>query len=541
MSEKIKILDCTLRDGAYITNSMFGEPAIRGIISKLQDAGVDVIECGWLKNKEHEMGSSFFHVPEDIVPYLPNKKENITYTVMIDWDRYDLDYLTPYDGRSIDAIRVVFPHGKHLEGIQVGQEIGQKGYQIFYQAANTLAYSDSDLIELADAVNQTDAVAISVVDTFGAMYEEDLERIISILDQHMRPEIAIGFHSHNNQQLSFALTIHFIKYFADKRRNIMVDASLCGMGRGAGNATTELVTSYLNRKCGCHYNMDAIMDAIDIYMTYFQEHYQWGYSTPYFIAGLNCCHVNNIAYLLNNHRTSARDMRNIIESMDPADRRKYDYDLLEKKYLAIVNRKVDDSVARDALREQFKGKNIVLVAPGKSSLNEKEQIEQYIREHDAVVIGVNAILPGYEYEYLFFVNPARYEYARETAGESFGKVRKILLSNIKAEAGDYELVIAYDHAVKQGYPHFDNAVICALRLLDWLGIEQVALAGFDGFKHQYNESYADPYLPTLNPDNKWDELNEEITSMFASFQRDAVSLKIIHFLTPSLFNEDIEK
>ena len=62
---KIKLLDCTLRDGAYIVESNFGEAAIKGIINKLQDAGVDIIECGWLKDKEHQNGSSFFHVPED--------------------------------------------------------------------------------------------------------------------------------------------------------------------------------------------------------------------------------------------------------------------------------------------------------------------------------------------------------------------------------------------------------------------------------------------------------------------------------------------
>jgi len=103
------------------------------------------------------------------------------------------------------------------------------------------------------------------------------------------------------------------------------------MGRGAGNATTELTASYLNRKCGCHYDMDAIMDAIDIYMGGFQEKYTWGYSTPYFISGLYGCHVNNIAYLLNNHRVNTRDMRLIIESMAPEDRRRYDYDLLERQ------------------------------------------------------------------------------------------------------------------------------------------------------------------------------------------------------------------
>lgn len=154
------------------------------------------------------------------------------------------------------------------------------------------------MIDLAREMNQVHPVAVSVVDTFGAMYQEDLERIVQVLDCELDAGIKLGFHSHNNQQLSFALTMHFVELFKDSKRGCIVDSSLCGMGRGAGNATTELVANYLNRKQHGDYDMNQIMDAIDMYMQYFQENYTWGYSTPYFIAGMYCCHVNNIAYLL---------------------------------------------------------------------------------------------------------------------------------------------------------------------------------------------------------------------------------------------------
>ena len=511
------LLDCTLRDGAYIVDSMFGDAVIRGIINKLEEAGAEIIECGWLKDKKHQPNSTFYHVPADLEQYLSEKKKNVTYTAMIDWDRYDLSALPICDGKSIDAIRVVFPHGRDREGAAIGREIAKKGYQVFFQAANTMAYSDEDLVELAAEINDSPAVSLSIVDTFGAMYEEDLERIASVLHTKLRAGIALGFHSHNNQQLSFALSQHFIRIFEDTDRQVIVDSSLCGMGRGAGNATTELMASYLNRKCGCHYDLDAVMDAIDTYMGYFQERYHWGYSTPYFIAGLYQCHVNNIAYLLNNHRTNAKDMRLIIEAMDPADRKKYDYDLLEKKYLSVVNRHVDDSRAAERLRAEWKEREILLLAPGRSVISERERIENYIREKDPVVVGVNAMVSDYSYDYVFYVNPSRYEYARTTMKDRFAAAMRIVLSNIKTEAEDRELIIAYDHAIKRGWEHFDNAVICALRMLDWLGIDKVTVAGFDGFKQVYNESYADSMLPTLKTDGKWDELNEEIKDMFHEF------------------------
>lgn len=535
MGKNIELLDCTLRDGAYIVDAKFGTPAIKGIIKRLQDANVDIIECGWLKNAPHEEGTSFFHTPADLEPYLLKRSERAVYVAMIDWDRYDLGYLPQCDGKTLDAIRVVFPYGKHKEGISVGKQIAEKGYKVFFQAANTLAYSDEDLVKLAQEVNSAEPVALSVVDTFGAMYEEDLERIVKVLDRELNPAIKLGFHSHNNQQLSFALSMRFVELLADTGRACMVDASLCGMGRGAGNATTELMASYLNRKQRCNYDMNQIMDAIDMYMQYFKEHYTWGYSTPYFIAGMYCCHVNNIAYLQKNHRTNAQDMRNIIESLSPEQRKKYDYDLLEEKYLENQNRIVNDEQILEQLRQEFCGKTILLIAPGKSSELQKAEVKRYIVDKQPVVIGVNAINPSYQYDYLFMINKVRYNYAREIYPQQFYDTKKILLSNIKTKADVNELIVNFNRVVKRGWEHFDNAVINALRFLDKLYVTDVALAGFDGFKHAYNESYADSSLPTLNPDNRWDELNDEIMDMFRDFRASTVHTMNITFITDSIF------
>lgn len=536
MGKQVELLDCTLRDGAYIVDAKFGTPAIKGIIKKMQDANIDIIECGWLKNAEHEKGTSFYHVPGDLEQYLIKRGERATYVVMIDWDRYDLEYLPECDGKSIDAIRVVFPYEKYKEGIAVGEKIAEKGYKVYFQAANTLAYSNEDLSELAQEINRVNPVALSVVDTFGAMYNEDLERIVQVLDRELNAEIQLGFHSHNNQQLSFALSMHFVELMKRAGRKCVVDASLCGMGRGAGNATTELVSNYLNRAHHCNYDMNQIMDAIDMYMQFFQEKYTWGYSTPYFIAGMYCCHVNNIAYLQKNHRTNAQDMRNIIESLSEEDRKKYNYDLLEEKYIENQNRLVEDEHVLEQLEKEWKGKEILLIAPGKSSDTEKNKIKKYIEENNPIVIGVNAINANYQFDYLFFINSVRYNYAKEVYPEQFKNTIKILLSSIKTKPDENERIVNFNRVIKRGWIYFDNAVIDILRLLDKVHVKKIALAGFDGFKHEYNESYADASLPTLNPDNQWDKLNEEVADMFRDFRTSTETTMEIKFVTDSIFN-----
>lgn len=531
----IELLDCTLRDGAYINGSDFGNSTIRGMIKRLQDAKVEIIECGWLKNDPHKEGSSFFHVPSDLEPYLEAKDPNVTYVTMIDWDRYDLDNLPVCDGKSIDAIRVVFPRGKGKEGLEVAKRIREKGYRIFCQAANTLGYTDKEILELIDCVNETRPEVISIVDTFGAMYPEDLIRILSLFDNNLHKSIKIGFHSHNNQQLSFALSIEFVRRMTERGRNIIVDSSLCGMGRGAGNATTELVASFLNKKYSGNYDLDLIMDTIDLYMLPFQERFHWGYSIPNYIAGMYCSHVNNIDYLLKKHRATAKEIRCVISSLSKEERVKYDYDLLEHKYIDNQNCEVDDSADLDLLSETFRDNEVLMIAPGKSSVERHDEIVKYIESHKPIVIGINAILPDYRYDFLFLMSKVRYDYAKEAYFETFCSTKKILLSNVKTKSEDDELIIRYERAIKRGWTYFDNPVICMLRLLNKLSVKKIAIAGFDSFSEKYNESYGDPKLPTATGVENWDVWNEEIGEMFRDFCARTSGTVKIELLTPTSF------
>lgn len=536
MNKKIQLLDCTLRDGAYVVDAKFGTPAIKGIIKRMQEANIDIVECGWLKDTDHIEGTSYFHLPSDVEPYIIRKDASTIYVAMIDWDRYNLDNLPHCDGKSIDAIRIVFPRNKFKEGISLGYIIREKGYKVYLQAANTLGYGDMELLQLADEVNKLHPEALSVVDTFGAMYEEDLTHIVSLLDRHLDEGIKLGFHSHNNQQLSFALCMHFVDLLQNTGRSMVIDSSLCGMGRGAGNATTELVANYLNKKHQGNYDMNVIMDAIDMYMGYFQENYSWGYSTPYFISGMYCAHVNNIAYLLRSHRTNAKDMRNIIESLPETDRLKYDYDLLEQKYIDYQNKVVDDEQALNALQSELVNHNILLVLPGKSIIEEREKIEKYISKNNPYIIGINAINEFYNYDYIFFSNTIRYDYAKEIHPKVFSATKKIVTSNVKTNGTENEYIVNYNHLAKRGWEHFDNSGIMCLRLLNKLHIPKVAMAGFDGFEDAYSDSYADISLPHINPGKAWEDLNQEIRSMFLDLKLSTSGQMSIALVTNSKFD-----
>ncbi len=280
---EIKVLDCTLRDGAYVTNSGFSD--IGSIVCSLENAGIDIIECGWLREDRHEPGSVMFHIPQDFEYNAKNA------ALMFDYGRYDIDNL-PVNNGKINIIRIAF-HKESLDGISFAVEkVKSKGYQVFLQPSNIMEYSDLELGKLCKRANFLGADAVYIVDSFGSVFPEDLDRIMSVFDDIVDKNIEIGFHSHNNIQLSFALSIRFINYM---KRDIIVDSSLCGLGRGAGNTKTELLLEYLNKR-GKKYNTDIVWDCINKNILPLYEKYNWEYNPVRGFKGIKGIHPDKEIY-----------------------------------------------------------------------------------------------------------------------------------------------------------------------------------------------------------------------------------------------------
>ena len=231
MKKEIRLLDCTLRE-APLEGLMWGNMSIRKMIHGLELANVDIIEVGFLKDTPYIFGSTSFHRAEDIEPYLVEKKPGVMYVALVDYGRYDLDNLCQYNGKSIDGIRVCFKHEEIKLVLDYAQKIKKKGYKVAIQHVDTLAYTDDEILEFVDAVNEFKPFAYSIVDTFGAMYEDDMLHISKIVAERLDENIVLGFHGHNNLMLADANAQKFITYIGTYR-NIVVDSSLYGCGRSA--------------------------------------------------------------------------------------------------------------------------------------------------------------------------------------------------------------------------------------------------------------------------------------------------------------------
>jgi 4-hydroxy 2-oxovalerate aldolase len=318
------ILDCTLRDGAYLTNYHFGEATIRHIIERLTQANIDVIECGFLQNQPFIQGKTLFNQARQVRPYLPLDHQTSQYVLLADLSRYDIHQLDPYDGHSIHGIRACFfKHEAHL--IEAfARVILDQGYQLYIQPVDILAYQPDELKRLLDTVNRLDADVFSIVDTFGAMQLVELQSLFHIIDQHLHAHIAVGFHSHNNQQLSFGLT-QFLHLLCAQRRHLIIDSTLYGMGRGAGNTPTELVAAFLNQHGEHLYDIPALLHLIDTHILPLRAHTSWGYALEHFVAGVHATHVNTIQYLQQQHQLSPATLYQLLPTLDVHARKTYQY------------------------------------------------------------------------------------------------------------------------------------------------------------------------------------------------------------------------
>ena len=539
--KNVKILDCTLRDGGRIINCAFPDADIKDISYRLAAANIDIIEVGFLRGSskvEYKGDSTFFTDVSQIRPFV-DKTKNAKYVAFIDFELFDWDTLKPYDGTSIDGVRIgwtkkSFSTQKN-EIVQRLKEIKEKGYMLFIQGVNILGYTDRELLDILDFVNEIHPSGFGIVDTYGAMYVDDLDRIYTMVDHNLDEDIDIDFHSHNNYQLSFAFAQEIIR-LSNGKRNIIIDGTLHGMGKVAGNLNTELIVDYLVRKRNYDYNFDAILDMIDDYIKPIQLQYKWGYSVPALMAGIYKSHPNNVIYLTEKFRLATKDIKYIISMIDPQLRMRYDYDNIQRLYQEYNNTKVDDSQALESLRNQFKGRNLLLVMPGCSIVDYKDKICSHIREHNSKVILVNFV----DEEYLqfdciaFWGSNKRYSKYKGLRHN----VQSIITSNVEAD-NEQDIVVNYDSYINRTEEYSDNTSLMLMRVLQRIGITSYAIAGFDGFKESRSYFNENNY-EEVRFKSKYDEINKALTKHLMNFSESLEHKKEIRFITPSIFKHIFE-
>lgn len=517
------LLDCTLRDGGYINNWDFGYESIRSISEKLYKAGTDYIECGYLSDQEPaNINRTQFNNMNMLEKVLPENCDMRRIAIMIDYGKQDISHIENAKDDS-PLIRVCF-HKKDKDGaLLYCKELMEKGYSVFIQPMAATGYSDAEYINLIREVNSIRPVCFYIVDSFGVIELNDFQRLLFLVEHNLLPEIMIGYHGHNNLQQVYDNA----KYMAEQKLNhdIIIDSSVYGMGRGAGNLNTELFSSFLNNTYDASYNVDAYLEIMDEFLKpIFLDHY-WGYSLPYYLSARYNCHPNYASYYSNKNTLSNKSLGRLLQSLPEEVKIEYTDELAEHYYQLFQKETIDDSDALNILKSSIQDKNVLVLAPGKSIVDFKDAINAYISKYDPVIFDINVIPEIYPNNYVFCSNEKR---AKRLPVRD--DIIYIFTSNIET---DYPNALWINYADYLGENDIisDNPTLMLLRIMAALGKKEVTIAGFDGYKPKRSENYFDRSLSLGTSTDLKYQKNELIKNAVSQ-----ISKRIkIQFLTRSLY------
>ena len=213
----------------------------------------------------------------------------------------------------LDAIRVVFKKQDIEQGIEYCKGVIERGYTLFVQPASVTDYSPEELADLAERLNALDPYAVYIVDTYGLLQKKNLLDTFAILESTLKPNIAIGYHAHNNFNLAYANATELLQLNPD--RDIILDGTVYGMGKGAGNANTELLAFSLNNDYGKNYDLSQILEIINLEILSLKKKFDWGYSFDKFISAANKCHPKYVAFLVGKNTLPVHAINTILSEI----------------------------------------------------------------------------------------------------------------------------------------------------------------------------------------------------------------------------------
>jgi len=410
------------------------------------------------------------------------------------------------------------------------QKIKEKGYKIFIQPVGINSYSDIELINLIEKVNLIEPYAFYIVDTLGILNKKSITYLFGILDNNLKKSINIGYHSHNNLQLAFSNAQEIIDWATN--RSIIIDASVFGMGRGAGNLCTELLTSYLNNNYSNRYITGCILEIIDEEILKIFSTTPWGYNTPYYLSATHRCHPNYATFLLSKQTLPAMAISKILTSIRNEKKDLYDKNYIESLYISFLSSEIDDSASLTRLKEIINNRAVLILGAGMSVANEQKLIADYVRKFHPFVISVNFIDPVLDQQskIVFFSNSKKYLAVESELSTSDKTI--LATSNIISQINSNKLIaINYSSLLLTNPAVFDNAGLMLINLLHILGIKEVILAGFDGFNNSATDYIQHHLFFHLEREGFIEEKNAAMKDEIGRFRKE-MSIK---FLTRSLY------
>lgn len=528
--EQVLLLDCTLRDGGYVNDWNFGHDNLVSVFERIVDAGVDIIEIGFLDERR------LFDINRSIMPdtdsvekiYGELDRKQAMVVGMIDYGTCSLEHIRPCSESFLDGIRVIFKKHLRIEALEFCKKLKDLGYKVFVQLVSVTSYDDEEMMDLIRLANEVHPYAVSMVDTYGLMHQNNLMHYFQLLNDNLKPQIGLGYHAHNNFQMGYANCIAMLENKIE--RPMIVDGTIYGMGKSAGNAPIELIAMYMNSSLGKKYNISQILEAIDANIIQFYHPATWGYNMFYYLAASNDCHPNYVTFLMDKRTLSVKSINEILAKLEGEKMLLYDKNYIEELYISYQKNEVNDLEERKELKEILQDKEILLIGPGVTVETQFDKIQQFIWERKPVIISINYIPEKIKLDYIFLSNSKRY--VQLASRLCHDKYSIIATSNVTATSKEaFQYVLNFGSLMDKEAEIIDNSLIMFLKVLIDLDCRKVTLAGFDGYTSE-SSNYLNIEMEYEFVKSKADYLN----NYTRDFMRNVEEKLQINFLTESKYN-----
>ncbi len=530
----IKLLDCTLRDGGYNNDWDFGHDILVNLFERSITAGIDYIEVGFIDDRR------VFDINRSIMPdtscvdkiWGKLDKKNTKVVAMIDYGTCEIKNIQACKDTFVDGIRVIFKMDLMHEALEYCRKIQDLGYLVFAQGVSFTTYTDEKLDEITKILNENKPFAFSIVDTYGLMDISLLNHYYEYLDAKLDKNISIGFHAHNNFQLAFANCMELARKHGDKPRELLLDGSIYGMGKGAGNAPLELLVAFMNSNFNTHYDINQILEAIDVNVLDLYKQLHWGYSLNGFISASNDCHPSYVSYLLNKKTLSVRSINEILQMIEKGSKKLlYDTNYIEQLYVDYQKNSFNDEDDYGHLKSIIGGKNVLLIGPGKSVTSAMETFTDFINKEQPIVLSINFIPETIDVNYLFITNSKRYVQQSNAIQNASDKLKIIATSNVTRAAGKFDINLDYETLIDRDAVFIDNSFIMALKVMIKSGVKDVALVGFDGYSLSNESDYFSSKMEYEFSKRMGQEINAYVDKVLATMKSELN----IEFITPTIY------
>ncbi len=480
-------LDCTLRDGGYVNNWAFSKAFGQALYCALSDAGCDYVELGFLK-PDAQTGLPWTNLSaDDLHEIRAAHPHGARISVMIDYGSLEVHDVPPASQYPADLLRVAAPASAATEATAFAARLSEKGYNTTINYMGISNYGNEAILSLVNTINaHKDAVSyFYVADSFGSLLPSRTREIFTTL--RFGTDAPLGLHTHNNLQLALANSLEAIEAGVD-----ILDGSVFGMGRGAGNLFTEVMLGYLETLEPDRFNLLPVLQFADLYMEDLKRRHSWGYSLPQLLSGLLRCHPSYPTNLLKEKAYTADDIHQMLKQLGEAHKPRFHAPSLEaikqSHFATLANRApVRLSPGLRTLCQRDNGAAL-LVCGGPSVVNEAHHIREFVDRRRLSLFSVNQPQPPFPVDGVFFGNRRRIlEHSSELQHE-----QEILLSpEIHAQAESQfglkcvsrvnalQLLLEASSPFANALP--TNSAIHAILGLVQCGYRTLYLCGLDGY------------------------------------------------------------